>query len=231
MLFKSALVTQASGSIGGMTASHNRFGQYMRARTIPVNPNSTDQIAIRGAMTFLAQRWITGTTSLNRAGWKTYAENTPVLNKLGDPITLTGQQMYIRSNLQRVRVSPSLVVDIPPTVNDLGDFTALGVGASVATQTVSVAYDNADSWAIATGGFLFIRIGVAQNPTINFYGGPFRLGASVVGDTTTPPTSPEAIVYTSGVLALGQKIFVRATAAQPDGRYSNSKQYVGTVAA
>ncbi|KKM06452.1 hypothetical protein LCGC14_1743870, partial [marine sediment metagenome] len=47
MLFKSGLITQGSGSIGGLTASHNRGGMYFRARTIPTNPATSFQTVVR----------------------------------------------------------------------------------------------------------------------------------------------------------------------------------------
>ncbi|GAH50296.1 unnamed protein product, partial [marine sediment metagenome] len=39
-------IVQISGSIAGNTFARNRFGNYMRSRTKPVNPNSTRQTDI-----------------------------------------------------------------------------------------------------------------------------------------------------------------------------------------
>ena len=45
---------QRSGSIGGATWSHNSSGAYIRARSIPVNPNTDRQNAVRVAVRNLA---------------------------------------------------------------------------------------------------------------------------------------------------------------------------------
>jgi len=43
MKFKSPILSQASGSIAGITFSHNRGGMYVRARAVPTNPGSPQQ--------------------------------------------------------------------------------------------------------------------------------------------------------------------------------------------
>ena len=103
MLFKSALITQASGSIGGMTASRNKGGAYFRARALPTNPNTPEQQAVRGYLGTLANLWTNVLTPANRVLWDFYAFNVPVINAVGDSIQLTGQQMYIRANVPRLQ--------------------------------------------------------------------------------------------------------------------------------
>ena len=49
MLFKPTIVASLSGSLGGITASHNRFGAYLRERVIPVNPGTQPQVIVRNA--------------------------------------------------------------------------------------------------------------------------------------------------------------------------------------
>jgi len=110
MLFKSQIFTQVSGSVGGLTFARNRAGMYTRARTVPVDPQTAQQIAVRANMATLVVRWGTTLTDAQRAVWETYAANTPVLDKFGDSVNITGQQMFLRSNLSRLQ-SPLLVVD------------------------------------------------------------------------------------------------------------------------
>ena len=70
MKFKSALVTQASGSVGGMTFSRNRYGMYTRAKGLPVNPNSEFQQAVRQIFSGLSSAWNGVLTSGQRSGWR-----------------------------------------------------------------------------------------------------------------------------------------------------------------
>ena len=62
LLKYSSLITGASGSIGGLTLSRNRTGNYGRARTKPVNPNTILQVAARSRIEQRTQHWRVTTT-------------------------------------------------------------------------------------------------------------------------------------------------------------------------
>lgn len=222
MKFKSALMESASGSLGGITASRNRGGPYFRGRAIPTNPNSTFQQAVRSAAAFLASYWSGTLTQVQRDAWDLYAENVPLPDPLGDPRNVGGIGMYVRSNIARIIAGEPGVarIDDAPTVFDLGSLTEPVVGACTASaDTISIAYTNTDPWAILDGGALFIYTSRPQNPGINYFKGPYRLAATVPGDTATPPTSPE-VVNAAFPFAAGQRIFVFARASTADGRLS-----------
>jgi len=219
MLIKSAILTSASGSVGGLTASHNAGGLYFRARTIPVNPNSAPQQQVRNAMTVLTSAWVTDLTAGQRDGWKTYGVNVGLVNPLGDQIEVSGISMYVRSNVARLQAGLDRVDDAP-TVFNLGSFTEPTITAvSAATQTLSLDFDDTDDWANEDGAAMLVYISRPQNLTINFFKGPYRLATSILGDGTTAPTSPAAIdlPFTA---ALGQKVFLRARVTRGDGRLS-----------
>jgi hypothetical protein len=188
MLFKSQVYTQASGSVGGLTYSHNRGGMYTRGRSIPVNPNSSEQQTVRAVFGSLAQRWTNILTQQQRDGWENYAALTPVTNRLGDELLLSGQQMYIRCNTVRVQASVAEVDDGPTTP---GNASLTTITLSSSGLTVSVNYDNTDPWAILDGGGLNVQSGRGQSATINYFKGPFRFAAVVLGNTATPPTHSE----------------------------------------
>lgn len=226
MLFKSQIFTQVSGSIGGTTFSRNKGGLYTRARSVPVNPNSPAQIAARNAFSSLVNAWTEILTGTQRDAWDLYALNTPVTNVFGDSKTLTGQQMYIRSNQPRVRDGQPRV-DAGPTVFDLGTFTTPSfVISAAAPNDIDVTFDATDTWAIALGGFLFALASRGQNQSKNFFKGPFRSAGSIAGGTV-PPTPPD-VVISEFPYAEDQKVFVAFRAGQPDGRLSN-QQIVETI--
>ncbi len=228
MLFKSQIFTQVSGSIGGTTFSRNKGGLYTRARSVPVNPNSTAQIAARNAFSSLVNAWTEILTGTQRDAWDLYALNTPVTNVFGDSKTLTGQQMYIRSNQPRVRQGEARV-DSGPVIFDLGTFTTPVLTINeTAPNTISVAFTNTDTWAIAVGGFLFALASRGQNQSKNFFKGPFRSAGNIAG-AVVPPGSPEALT-SPFPYAEDQKVFVAFRAGQPDGRLSN-QQIVETIVA
>ncbi|KKL82473.1 hypothetical protein LCGC14_1984380, partial [marine sediment metagenome] len=170
MLFKSQIFTQVSGSVGGLTFARNRAGMYTRARTVPVDPQTAQQIAVRANMATLVVRWGTTLTDAQRAVWETYAANTPVLDKFGDSVNITGQQMFLRSNLSRLQ-SPLLVVDDGPIVFNLGTFSPVAI-VTTTPIIVTVTFDNTDAWANEDDGTVRLAIR-PQNPGKNYFTGPY----------------------------------------------------------
>jgi hypothetical protein len=95
-----------SGSIAGNTFARNRSGNYVRARTKPVNTNTQAQQDIRGVMSYLTNYWSVTLSTAERTGWATYANAIAMKNRLGESIYLTGFNHFIRSNTEWVNRGP-----------------------------------------------------------------------------------------------------------------------------
>ena len=78
MLFQGPLISAASGSLGGLTASHNAGGNYLRARVVPTDPQSPRQVSLRQIVGTLSNRWVNTLSQLQRDAWETYAQNVPL---------------------------------------------------------------------------------------------------------------------------------------------------------
>ncbi len=217
MKFKSALITTGSGKLGGIVASHNRGGQYLRGLTIPTNPNTAQQQAVRNALSSLQALFATLTTA-QRTGWQTYAINTPVTNALGDSITLTAQQMFVKCNTLRLQAGVA-TISAPPGVSGLIPLTLPVATIVAAGSTASVAFTNSDSWAIAAGGYLLVYAARPVAGTINYFKGPYRFAGKVTG-AATPPTTPAVITLPFTIGSAGTKMGFRFVAIGGDGRPS-----------
>lgn len=107
------------GSIGGTTYSANQFHQIIaRARTAPVNPNTSKQTAARSAFSGAVQLWNTLSIA-DRQGWEDYADTLVYVGPLG-PITVPGRDVFI-GNLQVAlflngQVGFPAVIDTTPPV-------------------------------------------------------------------------------------------------------------------
>lgn len=231
MLITSQVIASGSGSVGGLTLSRNRGGMYFRARAVPTNPNTPEQQAVRNAMSFLAAYWRNTLSEVNRIGWATYAANTAMVNKLGAQVFLTGQQQFIRSNVPRLQnagLTVNSLITVAPTNYNLGNLTPCTISNVDASDgDFEVNYTNTDDWATVIGSGLLVYASRPQDPTINFFRGPYRLCGEVAGDTT-PPTSPATIDLPFAVTA-GQKVFFRLHASRLDGRLS-ADQFLVSVA-
>lgn len=219
MKFKSGIITQASGSIGGLTASHNKGGMYFRARSIPTDPASAYQVAMRNAMVQLASRWSSTLTQAKRDAWDVYAVNVPLVNAMGDPVSRSGQQMYCRSSLQRLQAGLA-IVDDAPEVFDLGTFSAPSFGFDAASDEIDVTFTNGDEWANEDDAAMLVYVSRPQNAGINFFKGPYRYADKIEGDSGTPPTSPAAIALPFAIAA-DQRVFAYVAVTREDGRLSS----------
>lgn len=217
-LFKSQIITQASGSVGGMTYSRNKGGMYIRARAIPTNPNTALQQAVRNAVTQLSNFWVDTLTAAQRTSWELYADNVPVINRLGDSVLIPALSHYVRSNTPRLQNGLPRV-DTAPSTFDLGPFTDPTFAVEPLTDLISVTFDNTDDWANEDDSAMIIYASAPQNPTINYWKGPYRLAGKIDGDSVTPPTSPQTMDMPIGIEA-GQKAFFKASVSRADGRLS-----------
>lgn len=219
MKFKSPVLSEASGSIAGLTASHNRYGLYFRQRVIPVNPATGLQVAVRGFFGLLSTAWQSTLTAAQRAAWDLYAQNVTVTGPLGDQQNITGANMYIRCNVPRLQAGLPRVDD-GPTEFSLGSFSAVSGTIVASTQVIGVTFTEADDWVDEDDAGLLVYTGLPQAPTINFFKGPFRYAGMIEGDSTTPPTSPASINTLDYTYTAAQIAFCRYLVSRADGRLS-----------
>lgn len=217
MLVK-GIMTQMSGSLGGITGSHNASGLYLRARAIPVNPNTVYQQAVRNAVSVLATRWSETLTQAQRDAWDVYAAAVSMVNALGDSIYISGLNHYIRSNVPRLQTGLP-IVDDGPTVFTLASFTDPTFAVDEPNDEVDVSFTNTDDWANEDDAAMLVYASRPQSVSINYFKGPYRYAGKIDGDSVTPPTSPAAIGLPF-TCTTGQRLFFKAEVSRADGRLS-----------
>ena len=212
-------VVQMAGSIAGTTFARNRYGNYARARTKPVNPNSAGQVAVRAAMAFLTDRWSATLTIPQRTAWNLYAANVVMTNRLGESINLSGFNHYIRSNLEYKRIFGA-TQDSGPVIFEIpADDPTFAITASEATQNITVTHDASMPWADENGAAMLIYQGYPQNGQRNFFAGPWNYLANIPGINGAPAGSPSdhaAVI----AFAEGQHLWCYARIVRVDGRLS-----------
>jgi len=219
MLLES-IIGRMSGKLGGFVASTGPGGQYLRAWSVPTNPNTTYQQTIRSALNQLASRWIATLTALQREAWETYAGNVTVPNRWGNPIQISGLAMYQRCNVGRVQwFGGAGIKDDAPTVFNLGEYTE-PVCTMDNTSTVSIAFNVNDDWVGEDGAGLWLYASREQNASKEYFKGPYRMvDSALLGNSVTPPTSPQTKTVPFPV-ADSNRIFFFARVFRNDGRVS-----------
>lgn len=224
-------VASYSGSIGGTVFSRNRGGAYARNRVTPINPGSSFQAVVRSLMSQLANHWAETLTPAQRSAWDSYADAVPLPNPLGDPRNVGGVGMFVRGNLIRGQVGyPDLpLVEDGPVILALSAYTPPVITTITAvTQKLNLTFDNTDAWANEDEAGMVIYISRPQNPGVNFFKGPYRYADVILGDSTTPPTSPVAIDLPFTAQA-GQRVFMQCNVVRADGRAGSTFRDFGTV--
>jgi len=221
-------VVQMSGSIAGTTHARNRFGNYCRARTKPVNPNTVNQGVIRTALSYLTTYWHEKLTSSQRTAWNTYAAAITMNNRLGESIYLTGFNHFVRSNIVRIQASQVLCPDAPTILSLPDKDPSFAVAASAATQMLTITWEDTLPWSDIAASVLCLWMGVPQLITRNFFNGPWRFTGSIPGNGESP-TEKDAIM----TLVEGQKVWVyaRISTGPTDSRLSEPFFAVCVVAA
>lgn len=212
-------IVQMSGSIAGNTFARNRYGNYVRARTVPVNPSSSRQVKVRAIVAVLTERWNETLTAVQRTAWGTYAAAVVMKNKLGESIKLSGFNHYIRSNCGYVDLGGGYFDDGPTTLSLAQQDPTFAIAASAATQNISVTFDTDLDWVSEPGAGMYLLDGRPQIATRNFFAGPYR-GLEWIGGGQPPgPASPQDH---TGIFTLveAQKIWVQARIIRYDGRLS-----------
>lgn len=214
-------IIQMSGSVAGNTHARNRYGNYIRARTKPTNPNTALQVSIRAAIAYLVERWAETLTAAQRAAWNLYASSVTMKNKLGESIKLSGFNHYIRSNAI-ITMKGGSPTDDGPTVFELpAHDPTLSIAASEGTQLLNFSFDTGMAWATEAGAYLQCFQGTPQNAQRNFFGGPWRWIMGLPGVDPAGAASPAAITAIFAI-SEGQRQWVYCRIQRADGRLSET---------
>lgn len=190
----------SSGSIQNQTFSRNRYGQYIRGRSIPVNPNSTFQVAVRTRMSVNASAWRI-LTAAQRAGWADLGGMISRTDSLGQSYTLNGFAAYCSVNNNNSAAGNAVVADAPIYTEP----TALAtLTPTVTSASFSLAYTVTP---LPAGARLFAYVGPQRTAGRNFEG-DMRLITVTAAAAASPANILAAYTARFGVPVTGNKVFI-----------------------
>lgn len=199
------MVGQASGSLGATTFSHNRYGTYVRRRSIPVQPGTGPQLQARGILVAASAHWRSLTPGV-RKSWDAWAEQNPISDVLGDSQTLTGHAAYVKIDAKYFRwqgshISQPAIVAAPPGLSTFSLTGDIGAGSVTAvwTPTPLTATNQLEYWAC-----------VCDSPAIHFIKN--RLKMCGIGAEAAPSGEDiqTLVENVCGTLKVGQTLHVSA---------------------
>ncbi len=202
MLISGGLIsTFSSGSAGGLVASHNASGAYLRARVSPVV--STTAAALLAKSTFGTQsaRWQVLTED-ERNAWEVYAQTHPRTNAIGNTTTRTGHNWFTGLNARLVRaVQPT--IDIPPATAIPNGLSTLILNADIGTGTFDVAYTITP---LATNSHLWVEAFVRNSAGIRFVQNNLKLILISAAAAASPIDIETELTAVFGTLQVGQTV-------------------------
>lgn len=190
----------SSGSIQGQTFSRNRFGQYVRSRSIPVNPSSTFQQTVRTRMATNAQAWRL-LTATQRAGWADLGAQISRDDTLGQAYTLNGFMAYCMVNNNRLAagdavVSDAIIYTVPGPL--------LTITPTITSASFSLAF-TATPLAASTRAFWYIG---PQRTAGRSFEGDLRLITVTAAAAASPTNVLAAYQARFGAPVTGNRIFI-----------------------
>lgn len=199
------LVGQISGSVGGDTFSRNRGGPYVRTRAVPVTSTSDYAMAAKNRLGLASTRWQT-LTEAERAAWTNWATNRPVTDRLGESITLSGQQAFITINA-RLEQAGDTLLDEPPTVGSPDGLLDLSVTAE--DHTATAAAEVTFSPALEANHRLWVWSALVASQGVNYVQNLLRLSHITTAEATSPVDILSDVEARHGPLAAGQVLHVQ----------------------
>lgn len=142
----SALVSDARGKLNGSVASKNRYGNYLRNKITPTNPQTSAQSRMRALFGSISKGW-GALTQAQRNLWEDFSRQHPYNDIFGDSKVLQGSAMYQRVNLNLSKLEKSLLVvpgavsDIPP-LEQVHALMDLGSGGDIEIIQVTGEFDD-----------------------------------------------------------------------------------------
>lgn len=188
----SALIDKIRGSIGNVTFSRARWGEFVRYRTRPRDPRSDDQAQYRVWFTAAVTQWRDVLNDAERLAWNTLGDDTTLFNSAGDPYHPSGFNLAVGINAFLKQCVQGMITTAPAAARwDAPSFSEPAIAAAAGTLT-----DNT-GWSDPETGWVHIRESPPLPDTTYDYYGPwirdqvatiaaFHAGAPVAL-TTGPP--------------------------------------------
>lgn len=207
MKFQSAIITQASGSVGGATFSRNKGGGYIRAKVTGTNPQSDAQTAQRSMFATISAAW-RDLTDAQRTAWGAAATYFAYTDALGQTKLYSGAQLFSKLNGGIRSANPAAtLLDEPPA------------SVSIPTVTNSTFALQVDGTDVVIGG-TFSPVNVPTGFVAKVYG-----TAGLSAGITNPASSAYKLINTiaaaaafdtaeigwsdvTGTPAVGSKVFI-----------------------
>lgn len=196
------MVGEISGKLGNVVFTRGKSGPVIRTRAIPTLVQNDNTADVRGRLSALSQAW-SGLTAAQKSSWRTWAATNPVVNRLGDSITLQPSAAFIQLNSNILKAGGSQI-SVPPVVGPPDAISGQSITAD-AGPNVDVAWT---SGALGATEKLLVWAALLDNPGRDYYRNLLKLVSISSAAATTPYACETDVASRFGTIIEGQKLVV-----------------------
>lgn len=202
------MAAQASGAMGGIVYSRNRYGAYIRARSIPVKSMTAPALAAKARLSTISQGF-QSLTSAQKSAWSTWAETNPVVDVFGEKQVLSGAAAYIGINtrLNLLSVAP---ISVPPLVTAPIALKTLSLTGDIGAGNFGAVFTTSP---LAASTVLWIKACVLDSPGISYVQNLLKLVDFSGAAQASPYDFQTALESRFGTLQVGQVVVAEIAVA------------------
>ena len=224
IIIPGAMVSQASGRIGGTIFSRNRGGAYVRNGSIPTTVTTRFAQQIKSVTAAQSQAWA-GLDAAEQEQWREWATQNPVINRLGQSRTLSGHQAFVQINGRLVYAGFSPLAS-PPVGDAPAPFFPGTVTFVDAPLALTVAFTPTPAPAgIAVQCYAYL----ANSPGVSYVRNRLALVTTSTVAAATPLNIAEDVEDRFGTPQVGQTLHIGLRALDTTSGLVSSVFYASTL--
>jgi hypothetical protein len=213
----SPIAREIRGRIGDTVYSRNQYGPYQYTWTAPYDPCTPEQFQVRYNTQYIGYYWRLVAPGI-REGWQVYADNVPLINRLGRKIYISAYNHWFRPMFFRWFIGLYPYIALPPKIFTQGLHHAPGL-AQLPFLRLRVAFNPLDTWRYYTSAAFYIFASTPQSDAVNHFHGSFKRIGFCQGNPTSPPLFMTYRPHTNPTPAK-PVLFIRTRALEVDNRVS-----------
>lgn len=200
-------IGRISGRVGGEVFSHNRGGMYIRTAAIPVQPSTQWKLDANNYLALASQAW-RNLTDVQRAGWKQFASENKITNRLGETKELPANAAYCTINTRLLRAGNNQIDD-PPIGGPPDPLATITLSTDIGAGDFQLAYT---ATPLAAGMKLWLTACVLESGSITYIKNRLKQVHITAAAAASPLANLDAILDDRfGSLQVGQVVTVFAS--------------------
>lgn len=201
------LTGRVSGSIGATVFSHNRYGAYIRARSVPTISTTTYALNAKARLSAKTAEF-RDLTPAQRLSWQEWANQNPIVGPLGDTQILTGHAAYVALNVRLDLLPTPTTIDVPPIVPAPAALTTLSLTGDIGAGSVTAVYTPTP---VGAALHVYLQAALVNSASINYIRNYLRLVAVSAANQASPYDIESVLAARLGTITVGQILHVQAS--------------------